>query len=111
MQQYFFGNSHCGCQKLGQNTEPWRKLGKDQESGDGTNLCVSFGGELLLRAEELLKAGLKLRRLIDSRDLTDQHGQAKHNHLIIQLLNIIYIYFAPPDGVINVYECKDFSRC
>eukprot|EP00435_Cladocopium_sp_Y103_P072541 s6_g40.t1 len=30
----------------------------DQESGDGTNLCVSFGGELLLRAEELLKEGI-----------------------------------------------------
>jgi len=36
---------------------------QDQESGDGTNLCVSFGGELLLRAEELLKAaGLSLGR-------------------------------------------------
>lgn len=31
---------------------------QDQESGDGTNLCVSFGGELLLRAEELLKEGI-----------------------------------------------------
>ncbi|CAK9038710.1 unnamed protein product, partial [Durusdinium trenchii] len=30
----------------------------EQESGDGTNLCVSFGGELLLRAEELLKEGI-----------------------------------------------------
>eukprot|EP00438_Fugacium_kawagutii_P034889 Skav224135 [mRNA] locus=scaffold462:101273:109745:- [translate_table: standard] len=30
-------------------------VSQDQESGDGTNLCVSFGGELLLRAEELLK--------------------------------------------------------
>lgn len=31
---------------------------QEQESGDGTNLCVSFGGELLLRAEELLKEGI-----------------------------------------------------
>ena len=31
---------------------------EEQESGDGTNLCVSFGGELLQRAEELLKEGI-----------------------------------------------------
>lgn len=31
---------------------------QEQESGDGTNLCVSFGGELLQRAEELLKEGI-----------------------------------------------------
>ena len=31
---------------------------QEQESGDGTNFCVSFGGELLQRAEELLKEGI-----------------------------------------------------
>ena len=31
---------------------------EEQESGDGTNFCVSFGGELLQRAEELLKEGI-----------------------------------------------------
>ncbi|CAJ1432454.1 unnamed protein product [Effrenium voratum] len=31
---------------------------QEQESGDGTNFCVSLGGELLLRAEELLKEGI-----------------------------------------------------
>mmetsp|Transcript_84551 Transcript_84551/g.244264 ORF Transcript_84551/g.244264 Transcript_84551/m.244264 type:complete len:540 (+) Transcript_84551:83-1702(+) len=31
---------------------------QEQECGDGTNFCVSFGGELLLRAEELLKEGI-----------------------------------------------------
>jgi len=31
---------------------------QDQESGDCTNLVVSFGGELLQRAEELLKEGI-----------------------------------------------------
>ena len=33
-------------------------MAEEQESGDGTNLCVSLGGELLLRAEELLKEGI-----------------------------------------------------
>ena len=116
-----FGNCHCGCQKLGQTPSPVTlylerktKLVKEQESGDGTNLCVSFGGELLLRAEELLKAGLKLRRFIDGRGSTYQHGESKHKHLIFQLIyTCIFIYtnFAPPDGVINVYGCKHFSRC
>mmetsp|Transcript_152421 Transcript_152421/g.265679 ORF Transcript_152421/g.265679 Transcript_152421/m.265679 type:complete len:540 (+) Transcript_152421:98-1717(+) len=31
---------------------------QDFECGDATNLCVSFGGELLIRAEELLKEGI-----------------------------------------------------
>jgi len=31
---------------------------QEQEAGDGTNFVVSFGGELLLRAEELLKEGI-----------------------------------------------------
>jgi len=31
---------------------------QEQECGDCTNLCVTFGGELLIRAEELLKEGI-----------------------------------------------------
>jgi T-complex protein 1 subunit theta len=31
---------------------------QEQECGDCTNLCVSLGGELLIRAEELLKEGI-----------------------------------------------------
>lgn len=31
---------------------------QEQECGDSTNFCVSFGGELLQRAEELLKEGI-----------------------------------------------------
>jgi T-complex protein 1 subunit theta len=31
---------------------------QEQEAGDATNFCVSFGGELLQRAEELLKEGI-----------------------------------------------------
>eukprot|EP00930_Biecheleria_cincta_P023269 TRINITY_DN1683_c0_g1_i2.p1 TRINITY_DN1683_c0_g1~~TRINITY_DN1683_c0_g1_i2.p1 ORF type:complete len:558 (+),score=138.59 TRINITY_DN1683_c0_g1_i2:55-1674(+) len=31
---------------------------QEQECGDGTNFCVSLGGELLQRAEELLKEGI-----------------------------------------------------
>merc|ERR1719163_615667 len=31
---------------------------QEQECGDGTNLVISFGGELLAKAEELLKEGI-----------------------------------------------------
>mmetsp|Transcript_52936 Transcript_52936/g.63738 ORF Transcript_52936/g.63738 Transcript_52936/m.63738 type:complete len:539 (-) Transcript_52936:196-1812(-) len=31
---------------------------QDEECGDGTNLCVSFAGELLAKTEELLRMGL-----------------------------------------------------
>merc|ERR1719223_1563982 len=31
---------------------------QEQECGDGTNFVVSFAGELLMRAEELLKEGI-----------------------------------------------------
>ena len=53
---------------------------QDQESGDGTNLCVSFGGELLLRAEELLKAaGLSLGRGW-ARSMMETKGKMSHWH-------------------------------
>eukprot|EP00931_Biecheleriopsis_adriatica_P057262 TRINITY_DN3396_c0_g1_i1.p1 TRINITY_DN3396_c0_g1~~TRINITY_DN3396_c0_g1_i1.p1 ORF type:complete len:541 (+),score=156.56 TRINITY_DN3396_c0_g1_i1:52-1674(+) len=40
-----------------------------QESGDGTNLCVSLGGELLQRAEELLKEGIHANDVYKGYDL------------------------------------------
>lgn len=37
---------------------------QDEECGDGTNLCVSFAGELLGKTEELLRMGLHASEII-----------------------------------------------
>jgi len=42
---------------------------QEQECGDCTNFVVSFGGELLLRAEELLKEGLHANEVIKGYEL------------------------------------------
>merc|ERR1719217_509836 len=41
-----------------------------QESGDFTNFCLSFGGELLIRAEELLKEGIHSTDILKGYELS-----------------------------------------
>jgi len=42
---------------------------QDGECGDGTNLVVSLGGELLMRAEELLKEGIHASEILKGYEL------------------------------------------
>jgi T-complex protein 1 subunit theta len=42
---------------------------QEQECGDATNFCVSFGGELLQRAEELLKEGIHANDVLKGYEL------------------------------------------
>lgn len=42
---------------------------QDQECGDATNFVVSFGGELLLKAEELLKEGIHANEVFKGYEL------------------------------------------
>merc|ERR1719272_1996119 len=43
---------------------------QDQECGDGTNLVVSLAGELLMRAEELLKEGIHATDILKGYELS-----------------------------------------
>eukprot|EP00929_Paragymnodinium_shiwhaense_P000464 TRINITY_DN100703_c0_g1_i1.p1 TRINITY_DN100703_c0_g1~~TRINITY_DN100703_c0_g1_i1.p1 ORF type:complete len:540 (+),score=167.32 TRINITY_DN100703_c0_g1_i1:90-1709(+) len=43
---------------------------QEQEAGDCTNFCLSFGGELLIRAEELLKEGIHSTDILKGYELS-----------------------------------------
>jgi len=49
---------------------------QEQECGDATNLCVSLGGELLQRAEELLKEGIHANDVYKGYDLAKDKALA-----------------------------------
>ena len=54
---------------------------QEQECGDGTNLCVSFAGELLKNCEELLRMGLHTSEIVEG-----YKNAAKHMHDVLPTL-------------------------